>query len=505
MWYSLDDMVRQFQWAGNRLVDTGLLVGPDEVDVPQQQFRSPILRPDPIPRVNPRPSPNVTPIPYIGQPLPTTPGNLGFTQYTLGASAASWPPQLYPTTMAKVLAQVLANAGVTAPPDLVATAVFLSPAAASVPLLAANPSRTFLLVYNPTQVIPQISLGAAALGGLNNLSIGPGEAYFWSTSQGLGPAYTGALTAVTPFPTLPLWVWEDGGGAGEFYNDGGVLGVTAPANYPPNAGGLPGSIWSNGGVVSVVPDGFAIGISSIGGPDGIGWTYIPSSPVFFGSITPPQLLLLGGYGLPLSDPQVLNQLWNSGGEVWISAGGIAPAFYNDGGVLGVTSGAGYPPTASGAAGSIWSNGGVVSVVPGGTPFAGSPVFFGSISPASLLALGGLGLPLTDPETLNQLWNNGGEVLISNGGIALYNDGGVLAVGAGAGYPTTAGGAAGSIWSNGGVVSVVPGGTPFVGSPIFFGSITAAALLALGGLGLPTTQPTLGSLQIWNNGGEVWVA
>lgn len=83
-WHSLDDMIRQFQWAGNRLMDTGLLVGRDCLDVPQAQFRAPILPADPMPRHNSRPSYNVTNPAPIGGPLATSPENQGFTRFILG-------------------------------------------------------------------------------------------------------------------------------------------------------------------------------------------------------------------------------------------------------------------------------------------------------------------------------------------------------------------------------------------------------------------------------------
>lgn len=89
-WRNLDGLTRQFQWAGNNLTDTGMLVCQDTcLDVPQNQFRSPILPADPMPRINPRPSPNVTQVPTsIGQPLATSPENQGFTVYTLGITIA---------------------------------------------------------------------------------------------------------------------------------------------------------------------------------------------------------------------------------------------------------------------------------------------------------------------------------------------------------------------------------------------------------------------------------
>jgi hypothetical protein len=90
MWYSLSDMRRQLRWSGNKLVDTGLLVGPDQLDKPQEQFRTIILPPDPRPRINPRPSPNITPVTSaIGQPKPTSPENGGFTVFTLGLTVTN--------------------------------------------------------------------------------------------------------------------------------------------------------------------------------------------------------------------------------------------------------------------------------------------------------------------------------------------------------------------------------------------------------------------------------
>lgn len=87
-------------------------------------------------------------------------------------------------------------------------------------------------------------------------------------------------------------------------------------------------------------------------------------------------------------------------------------FLNDGGVLWMTSPLNYPTSPVGlAVGAVWYNGGTVAVVPGG-PGTGAPVFFGSITAAGLLSLGGGGLPTTNPNTANQLWNNGGAISIS---------------------------------------------------------------------------------------------
>lgn len=212
---------------------------------------------------------------------------------------------LYPITMADVLASVAAASGVPTPDGLSATIVPMNPANSTIPLLPPNPNRAFLLIYNPTYMPAQFSFGQAVQGGLNNLSIGPGQAYFWATAQGLAPCYTGALTAIGLISPLPLWVWEDGS---NFYNNGGALAaLSLPVGYPTSDAGLPvGAIWSNGLEISVVPG------------------FVPNpaaTAMFFGSITAAQLLALGGGNLPLNDPFVNNQLWNDGGVVAISAGG----------------------------------------------------------------------------------------------------------------------------------------------------------------------------------------
>ena len=45
----------QYEWRGNQLQNLYLLVCPECLDVPQQQFRPVIIPPDPVPIQNPRP------------------------------------------------------------------------------------------------------------------------------------------------------------------------------------------------------------------------------------------------------------------------------------------------------------------------------------------------------------------------------------------------------------------------------------------------------------------
>lgn len=94
-----------------------------------------------------------------------------------------------------------------------------------------------------------------------------------------------------------------------------------------------------------------------------------------------------------------------------------------------------------------------------------------------------------------------------GGTFLTDNGGVVVVDPTVGYQTdNAGLPAGTVWSNGGVVNVVPGITPSpTAPPLFFGTTTAQQLQLTGGGNLPTTAPTAGTLQLWNNGDEVCIA
>lgn len=258
-WHSHADMIRQLQWAGNKLIDTGLLVGRDCLDRPQDQFRSIILPPDPIPILNARPSPNVTPFPIVGQPLPTSPSNYGFTQLIVGgASIQPYYPTptsglgafltdefgnpvtdqfgnaisleasndaTSPITKGQVLALVAALTGIPTPSRVFDRSIFLTPQLTSAPLLGTQTGRNWILLYSP--VVPQAQIGLFNAGGTppvsppaapatiwgrsTNLILGPGEAYFWSTDQGLGQAWQGAASVIGLWPGMQFWAWESSG------------------------------------------------------------------------------------------------------------------------------------------------------------------------------------------------------------------------------------------------------------------------------------------------------
>ena len=89
-----------------------------------------------------------------------------------------------------------------------------------------------------------------------------------------------------------------------FVNDGGILQMTGPLDYPTSSTGLAvGAVWYNGGTISVVP----------------GIAPSPTAPpVYLDSLTADELLALGGGNLPLTNPANTGQLWNNGGMISIS-------------------------------------------------------------------------------------------------------------------------------------------------------------------------------------------
>lgn len=90
---------------------------------------------------------------------------------------------------------------------------------------------------------------------------------------------------------------------------------------------------------------------------------------------------------------------------------------------------------------------------------------------------------------------------------LGNDNGLLFLTRPQGYPTSdAGLDTGDLFNLGFAVGVKGPTDPQPdAAAVYFGSITAGHLKALGGANLPLVQPEPGSLQLWNNGGLVCVA
>lgn len=54
--YYLEDMVWQWQWSAEKLVNQRILVGPDQVDRPSEFLKTPRFGPEPAPLPNARPT-----------------------------------------------------------------------------------------------------------------------------------------------------------------------------------------------------------------------------------------------------------------------------------------------------------------------------------------------------------------------------------------------------------------------------------------------------------------
>jgi hypothetical protein len=120
----------------------------------------------------------------------------------------------------------------------------------------------------------------------------------------------------------------------------------------------------------------------------------------------------------------------------------------------------------------------------------------------LLALAGQGAPVQykvrqaplprplPPPQAPTFWSNGGVLTLINPALLPESPLGLA--------PAT-------FWSNDGNVSATLPVTPVSAPPLFFYSLTLAALIATGPAGLPQSNPGEGTLQIWLNGGEVSIA
>lgn len=309
-WWPLSRLTRQFQWQGVGLADTGYLVCPRCLDTPFEQQKTILLPPDPLPRINPRPSHDVTPMALLGSSAPTSPDTQGFTQFVLGGSPLA---PFLPTSKAAVLANIAVLTGLPVPSTITDESVVLAQGQA-VTVLAPNPLRIFMALYNPTQQPCEFALGATAWNGSLNLSLGAGQCYVWSAAQNLQPLWQGAVSAIGQYGPLPLWAWDTT--VNGLASDGGVLFISfPPSGYPSSPAGLsPGALYL---VANILPNNeYAIGVVP-------GATPNPgAAPLYLAGTTDYALLAAGGGNLPTSLAGVTTgQLWNNTGLVCVGLSG----------------------------------------------------------------------------------------------------------------------------------------------------------------------------------------
>jgi hypothetical protein len=262
----------QFDYRGLQLQNLRVLVCQICLDKPQPQLKPIIIGPDPVPVKDPRPGFAATQmgVTYPVNVLELVDGDLfpgpapPFGLYNNGGvlaltpnGAANWPD---------------ADPGI---PGKLWSNFFV--VTASFPLkTVANPQPIYWNVINSNTLLA---------GGANVIRT-------TQPAAGSNEIWINVAMGGEVWVALPAF--------GVFSNDGGVLVLLPPGGYPTAPDGLPpGSVWSNGLAVSIIP----------------GILPNPSAPpLFFGSVQPIDLLQLGGGNLPLSPPTPGSlQLWNNGG------------------------------------------------------------------------------------------------------------------------------------------------------------------------------------------------
>lgn len=199
--WNLVDLRPQMEWYGTSLTDTGFKACRICISKPQDQLRPIILPPDPIPLMQPRPE-------YYSTEI----GLEGFTQYTL--TPTDDPPQV----KSDVLGQIAADSGIATPVVVTDRSGMIAGVNVAQQVMAANPARTWLLLYDPDAAQLGISKGTASFGAFSviqpigtlatTIVLGAGEALFWATAQGLGTVYQGAVSAVGMLAGRSFYAWE---------------------------------------------------------------------------------------------------------------------------------------------------------------------------------------------------------------------------------------------------------------------------------------------------------
>ena len=186
-WRNLYRLEKQFEFFGPGLQWTGYLVCHRCLDKPQDQLRPIVLPPDPVSVENPRPE-NFT-YDY---------GLQNFTQYTTFLSDQA------EQSKAAVLAAVASLSGVATPSVVNDYSSSVTQANVTQTVMAANPARAWLLIYNPSNPQLAVSLGTAVWGLATNLMVGPGLSLLGSGST----VPRSAVTAIGLVPGVPFYAWD---------------------------------------------------------------------------------------------------------------------------------------------------------------------------------------------------------------------------------------------------------------------------------------------------------
>lgn len=226
--YNLVDLKFQYEWYGTNLTNTGFKACRRCLSKPQDQLRPIILPPDPIPVDQPRP-------PYYAQVI----GLEGFTQYVLWPGGFPLAEPVYLTdgnghqilndlgqpilisddaNPLSVLQQIAMDSGIPIPGNIVDRSGTIAQGSVAQQIMAANPARTWLAIFDPSAYPIGVSKGTATFSPFTviqpigtietTITVGFGGALFWATAQSLGTVYQGALTVISQSAGQAFWAWE---------------------------------------------------------------------------------------------------------------------------------------------------------------------------------------------------------------------------------------------------------------------------------------------------------
>ena len=215
---NLADLKKQMEWAGTKLIWTGMLVCDEHYDQPQPQLKAIRLPADPVPVKNLRPW-NYG---QINRPI-------GFTEYTMWAGGTplnfaviltteNGTPILTDTGQqillevgsdgTALLAQLAQMTGIPVPGNIVSYNGTIQQREVVQQLIPADPLRSYIAIFNPCTAPMGISTGAATLGVIPSVTLAGGGCLFWATAQGLGQPTTGAMTIIGDFPGTQYYAYS---------------------------------------------------------------------------------------------------------------------------------------------------------------------------------------------------------------------------------------------------------------------------------------------------------
>jgi hypothetical protein len=280
--YNRSDLVWNYDWRGNKLQNLRILVCRRTcLDIPNEQLRSYSPPADPLPVINPRPDESC----------------MG-AYPTIITTAAQTPTYWLRDGFGNLILDGFGN------PIITEIGTYGT-------LIPADPGRTQVNFTIP----PSFGLWINVIGGIAAPG-GPGSVFYAPNSyyEVSGVAAQNPITYFTTISGLTLVVQTED--CDLFYtspvtatgleSDGGLL-ILAGYTLWPSGTTTPGGFYSNGGATAIAPGG----------------VYDPSyGPIIFGEITSAAMLAIPGQGnvLPPYDPQVFNQMYNSGDQIYLSAG-----------------------------------------------------------------------------------------------------------------------------------------------------------------------------------------